>query len=133
MTKLIKDQAGYSLVEVVVSILLLSIAIIPMVAMFDAGLRASVLGSNYDKARTLANSNLEEVKARSFSDVSTLTSCPDTASGFSCDLDKVYLKSDLSPVGGGQTTGYLKVEITVKWDGNNKSFKTSGVIAKGVV
>ena len=93
MTKLIKDQAGYSLVEVVVSILLLSIAIIPMVAMFDAGLRASVLGSNYDKARTLANSNLEEVKARSFSDVATLTSCPDTASGFSCDLDKVYLKS----------------------------------------
>ena len=33
------EESGYSLVEVMASIVLLSIAIIPMVAMFDVGLR----------------------------------------------------------------------------------------------
>jgi len=47
----------------VISLSCSSIAIIPMVSMFDAGLRAAVLGGNYDQARTLANEKLEEVKA----------------------------------------------------------------------
>ena len=65
----LKDEAGYSLVEVVVSILLLSVAILPMVTMFDTGLRTAVLGGNYDKGRALANTKLEEVKALTYPEV----------------------------------------------------------------
>ena len=46
-----------------VAMMILSLAILPMASMFDAGLRASVTGSNYDKARTLANERLERVRA----------------------------------------------------------------------
>jgi prepilin-type N-terminal cleavage/methylation domain-containing protein len=69
LTERIKGQSGYSLVEVMVSIMILAIAILPMVAMFDVGLHSATRGSNYDKARALANLKMEEAKNLSFADV----------------------------------------------------------------
>ena len=37
-------QSGYSIVEVMAAIMILILAILPMVGMFDAALRAAVLG-----------------------------------------------------------------------------------------
>jgi Tfp pilus assembly protein PilV len=48
------------------SIMILTIAILPMAGMFDMGLRSATKGSNYDKARTLANLKLEEAKSLPF-------------------------------------------------------------------
>ncbi len=50
MIKRLKDETGYSLVEVIASIIILSIAIIPMVGMFDMGLNAATSSGNYDTA-----------------------------------------------------------------------------------
>ena len=49
-----------------VSIIILAIAIIPMVGMFDMGLKSATAGSNYDKARALANLKMEEAKSLPF-------------------------------------------------------------------
>lgn len=65
----LKAESGYSLVEVMVSILLLSIAIIPMVAMFDMGLNAATRAGNYDKARAFATERVERAKALPYRDV----------------------------------------------------------------
>jgi hypothetical protein len=62
MAKRIKGESGYSLVEVMVAIMIMVIAILPMVAMFDMGLHSTTVGSKYDKARMLANLKLEEAK-----------------------------------------------------------------------
>jgi prepilin-type N-terminal cleavage/methylation domain-containing protein len=51
--KRLKNEAGYSLVEVMASIIILAVAILPMVGMFDMGLTSATRGSNYDKARAL--------------------------------------------------------------------------------
>jgi hypothetical protein len=64
----LKNEAGYSLVEVMASIVILTIAIIPMVGMFDMGLNAATKGSNYDKARSLANKQLERAKNLSYAE-----------------------------------------------------------------
>lgn len=61
-----REEAGYTLVELLVAILLLSIAIIPMVGMFDAALRAANTSSSYDEARSLANGKLEELRSLPF-------------------------------------------------------------------
>jgi len=66
LTERIKGESGYSLVEVMVSIILLTIAILPMVSMFDMGLQTTTKGSNYDKSRSLANLKLEEAKSLPF-------------------------------------------------------------------
>jgi prepilin-type N-terminal cleavage/methylation domain-containing protein len=67
--KRLEDQSGYSLVEVMVSIVILAIAIIPMVGMFDAGLKAANTSGDYDKARALANLMLEQAKGLPYEEV----------------------------------------------------------------
>jgi Tfp pilus assembly protein PilV len=66
LIKKLEQEAGYSLVEVMASIIILSLAILPMVGMFDMGLRTATTGSNYDKSRALANLKLEEAKSLPF-------------------------------------------------------------------
>ncbi len=69
MTKRFEDQSGYSLVEVMASITILAIAIIPMASLFDAGLKAANTSGNYDKARALANLVLEQAKGLPYEEV----------------------------------------------------------------
>jgi hypothetical protein len=57
------------MVEVLASIMILSLAIIPMVAMFDLGLNAATTSGNYDRARALANKKLEQAKSLSYDQV----------------------------------------------------------------
>jgi Tfp pilus assembly protein PilV len=69
LSRFLKSESGYSLMEVMASIMILTIAIIPMVSMFDMGLNAATAGGNYDKARTLANQRLEAAKSLSYQQV----------------------------------------------------------------
>ena len=66
MPRILRDEAGYSLVEVLASIMILTVAIIPMVGMFDMGIEAADSGSRYDMARKLAGLKLEEAKSISY-------------------------------------------------------------------
>jgi prepilin-type N-terminal cleavage/methylation domain-containing protein len=63
---LLKEERGYSLIEVMVSIMILAIAILPMVTMFDMGLHSATTGSHYDRARALANLKIEQAKSLPF-------------------------------------------------------------------
>ncbi len=67
----LREESGYSLVEVMVSIMILAIAILPMVGMFDMGLNTANTGNKYDKARTLANTVLEQAKMLPYETVRT--------------------------------------------------------------
>src|SRR5918997_963919 len=62
MAKRLKGESGYSLVEVMVAIMIMTLAILPMISMFDMGLHSTTEGSKYDKARMLANLKLEQAK-----------------------------------------------------------------------
>jgi prepilin-type N-terminal cleavage/methylation domain-containing protein len=84
LIKRFKSEAGYSLVEVMVAIMILAVAIIPMVSMFDAGLNAAVRGSNYDRARALAKKQMESVQTLSYDVVKNTYPGPScTPAGFS--------------------------------------------------
>ena len=71
LAKRMRGESGYSLVEVMASIIILALAILPMVGMFDMGLKSATRGSNYDKSRALANLKLEEAKGLPFADLET--------------------------------------------------------------
>lgn len=87
-----RDESGYSLTEVVVAIMLLSIAIIPMVGMFDMALRTVSTSGSYDRARSLANLKLEEAKSLPYDSAAATdvrndfpvvgSSTPDDSSGY---------------------------------------------------
>lgn len=161
MIKFVKNQCGYSLVEVMASIIILSIAIIPMVAMFDSGLKAATSSGEYDTARTFANKKLEQARSLSYVQVqssfpragdgtptagipATITSVspPDQVpNGFGYTVSKRYLtmtpgasadRTNLAPAAAALgDTGLIEVTVTVSW-GSGKSYATTGVVAKDV-
>ena len=71
MIKRLNNEAGYTLIEVMVAITLLTIAIIPMFSMFDMGLKSATTSDNYDEARSLANAKLEQAKSLPYDTVRT--------------------------------------------------------------
>jgi prepilin-type N-terminal cleavage/methylation domain-containing protein len=154
--KRLKNEHGYTLVEVMVSIILLAIAIIPMAGMFDMGLNSATKGSQYDKARTLANLKMEEAKGRSFSSVetsfpvsgATITSGSYTSAwltetgpasadftNFQYRVQKQYMaQAPLAPGSPTQDFGpsttatkLIRVTVTVKW-GNGNEYTTYGLV-----
>src|SRR5688572_11304449 len=86
LRKRLREEYGYTLIEVTVAIIILAVAILPMAGMFDIGLNAATQSSHYDKARTLANLKMEEAKSMPFVDVKdnfpVNPSTPDTATGY---------------------------------------------------
>ncbi|MGB3635181.1 MAG: prepilin-type N-terminal cleavage/methylation domain-containing protein [Rubrobacteraceae bacterium] len=129
------NESGYSLIEVLVAIVILAVAILPMVGMFDAGLRASVVGSKYDRARVLANENIEKVRALEYEEARddyppNGTPVSGTEGIFDYEVDTEYAKLD-----GGEVIedsgarGMMKVTVTVEWE--DKSYTTSGLVTEG--
>ena len=131
-----KNEAGYSLVEVLVAIVILAVAIIPMVGMFDAGLRAATTGGRYDQARALANQNLEKVRALDYERAvaqypAGTGNCPGFVGGTdgldSCTYATTRVNSNLAD--DAASTSAIRIDVTVRWSGG--SYKATGVKARG--
>ncbi len=129
---------GYSLVEVLVAIAILSLAILPMVGMFDAALRAATLGGNYDKARALANEKLEEIRALPYSDPGGAADSvtekypPATPTSgkrgiFTYTVQTKFVDASFSTPTDSPPTSQMRVEVEVEWQG--KSYTTTGFVA----
>ena len=155
--KRLKNEAGYSLVEVMVSIIILAIAIIPLVAMFDMGLNSATAASHYDKARALANLKMEEAKSLSFAAVEgnfpeagnttpyttvNWINGPAGFTGFQYRVEKHYMTqpgSDGAPVDPTETfiesdppdtaTGLIRVTVIVQW-GDGNEYTTYGLVSQ---
>ena len=149
-----KEERGYTLIEVMVAIVVLTIAIIPMISMFDMSLKVATKGSDYDKARALANLKLEEAKSLPFSDVkgnfpetgttyngsgqyqsAWLTQPGAVFTNFKYRITKQYmaqptcqtptcLSQDFAP--SDTATSLIRVTVTVRW-GNGNTFTTFGL------
>src|SRR5215204_1640912 len=155
MRKRLKEEFGYSLVEVMASIIILTLAILPMVGMFELGLQTATKGSNYDKSRALANLKMEEAKNLNFAAVENnfpeagnttpyesawLTE--DDFTNFEYRIKKQYIEqppTDLqydpgNPSGevdfapSDTATSLIRITVTVRWaDGNE--YTTFGLVS----
>jgi Tfp pilus assembly protein PilV len=155
MAKQIRGEFGYSLVEVMVSIIILTLAILPMVTMFDMGLQGATAGSKYDKARMLANLKLEQAKNLPFADVENnfpqagittpyngaalFTEPGADFANFQYTVEKQYIQQPpANPVTppdfttSGTATDLIRVTVTVQWSNGSSTntYKTLGLVAK---
>src|SRR5919199_2098944 len=119
------DESGYSMMEVLAAIMILSLAIIPMVGMFDAALRAATVGSNADKARSLMNEKLEEIRALPYArpggaadSVVELyppaTPVTGTEGMFAYTVRTKYVDADLLGPHDSPPTAQMRVEVEVE-------------------
>ncbi len=150
MVKRFGNESGYSLVEVMVAIMLLTLAIVPMVGMFDTGLKVATQGSDYDKARTLANKQMETAKNLPYTtvrdDFPTGTGAPETGSspgvievsgrtdadypGFEYRVRKAYARPGTTGITeDASARTMMMVTVTVNW-GSGKSYSTTGLVSK---
>jgi prepilin-type N-terminal cleavage/methylation domain-containing protein len=141
----LKDGRGYSLIEVMVSIIILGLAILPMIGMFDMSLNGVTASSHYDKARTLANLKLEEAKNLPFTDVEG--NFPDAGvstpydgsdwftepgadfANFQYTVYKDYMEEpnpadtaasrNFDPSPGGASTDLIRLRVEVRWGEDN--------------
>jgi prepilin-type N-terminal cleavage/methylation domain-containing protein len=140
--RLLREESGYSLVEVMASIMILAIAILPMVGMFDMGLTSATRGSNYDKARALANKQLEQAQGLSyntlrlnFPNAPCTFNPPATPNAGLCEatnlqdpdsefnhlrytIRKQYVNGSTF-ANAPDDTGMMKITVVVGWGGNN--------------
>ena len=123
-----KAESGYSLVEVMVEIVVLTVAILPMVGMFEAALRAATTSGDYDRARACANQRLEQVKSLPYEAVKAgPTEGVCETSGFGYAVSTQFVDRDLQNVGDDR--GLMKVTITVEWD-DEGSYGVTGVVSE---
>ena len=153
-----REESGYSLVEVMASIIILTLAILPMVGMFDMGLQTATRGSNYDKSRALANLKLEEAKNLSFADAENNFPEADTAytgsgnylsdwmtdagedywdenyANFEYRVEKQYMQKPTEDSvewveeTSGTPTQLIRVTVTVRWADGNE-YTTFGLVS----
>jgi Tfp pilus assembly protein PilV len=119
--------SGYSIVEVMVAIIVLTIAIVPMAGMFDAAIEAADAGGEFDEARTCAVQKLEQVKSLPYEAVEDgIPNGVCEPSGLGYDVATRPVGADLGAVSGDG--GLKMVTVTVDLDGS--SYSVSGVVSR---
>jgi prepilin-type N-terminal cleavage/methylation domain-containing protein len=122
------DESGYSLVEVMVAIVVLTVAVVPMVGMFEAAIQAADASGDYDRARTCAVQKLEQVKSLPYEALEGgLQGGVCAASGFGYTIVAQPISTDLGESSGEE--GLSMITVTVDWGGEN-SYGVTGVVSR---
>ena len=106
----------------------LTVAVVPMVGMFDAAIGAADASADYEKARTCAVQRLEQLKSLPYEAVEGGPQggvC--TPSGFGYSIAAQPVGTDLGDGSGEE--GLTMVTVTVDWDGG-ETYEVSGVVSR---
>ena len=117
---------------------ILVLAVVPLVGMLEAGLRAATSSGEYDAARVLANEKLEEVRALPYSRPGGAADSaveryapPGSPVAIEGDLGvsvrTAFVDGELSGPADSPPTGQMRVEVLVTWDAG--SLSTVGVVS----
>lgn len=107
-----ETESGYSVVEVLAAIVILTVAVLPMVGMFDVALRSIGASGDYDAARACANEKLEGAKALPYETLKA--GLPDgscESSGLAYAFDEEFVDARLRTVGTDE--GLIRLTVTV--------------------
>lgn len=74
--KLNKDKRGFTLLEIIFALAILTIGLVGVLALFPTGLRASKRGSDFTTATFLAQQMLEQIKRGGFTYATLDTNSP---------------------------------------------------------
>lgn len=116
----------------------LTLAVLPMVGMLEAGLRAATASGEYDAARALANEKLEEARALPYSRPGGAADSaveryappgpPDATEGdLAVSVRTAFVDGRLSNPADSPPTGQMRVEVLVGWD--DGSYSAVGVVS----
>ncbi len=152
--KRLKNEVGYSLVEVMASIIILAIGILPLIGMLNMGINSATKGGQYEQARALANLKMEEAKSVTFASVrdnfplggngtpytiENWNNGPGGFTGFQYRVEKHYMTQPptdpaddptVTMIESDEATGLIRVTVIVQW-GDSNTYTTYGLVGQG--
>jgi general secretion pathway protein I len=112
------NKKGFSLLELIIAIAVLSIGLVAVLQIFPVGLRASQRAGMMTKASFLAQNKLEDVKLAGF-DAITETPPRIPLSGKEGDLEWGIKIDSISLEGVESSNNMRKVTVTITWPDRN--------------
>lgn len=132
--KVLKQENGFSLLEVLIALVILAIGLLALVQMQVAAMHGNVSGNEMTGATSLASNTIERLmglpynEAKLISYTTTIPVAPDTTGGITDDIEyyeggannenytRVYWVQNDTP-----RTGMKQITVRVRWaDANNK-------------
>jgi len=111
-----------------VAMVVLTVAVVPMVGMFEGAIQAAKASGDYDKARMCAVQMLEQAKSLPYETVEGgLRDGVCRPSGLAYTIAAQSIGTDLDDGSGEE--GLSMITVTVDWDGGN-SYSVSGVVSR---
>lgn len=109
-----KNKHGFTLVEVIISMVIMAIVLYAVIAIF---ISSGAKGTNveiYSVAQSLAEGKLEEITARNFSNITSESqSYSGGLSAFSCQVTFSYVSKEALDTAVGGPTDYKKVQVQI--------------------
>jgi prepilin-type N-terminal cleavage/methylation domain-containing protein len=129
-----KNKSGFTLIEALMAIVVLTIGILGVIQLFPAGLNSAKLSKEETIATNLVQAKLEEDKANSYDNVisearaKVSTNPSDQNYNYERISDITYLNSDMTQ--STNDTGLKKIIVTVYWQQNNISKNVNATLLK---
>lgn len=134
-TALVKNEKGFTLIEILVAIMLLAVALMGMTSVTAMVIKGNSLSKTMTTATTLAKDKMEEFKNTSYADLATVPS-PDyvTAGGaVQSSASGTYYKRISTLLSDSPDTGMTSIEVKVEWPQQNPAHNVTlkTIVAEG--
>lgn len=121
-------SSGFSLIEVLVSLVILSISLLALAGLMSTTTKNNAFGSNMTEAATLAQDKLEELRVTNWDDIVDGNDI-NQIRGFNYDRAWTMALGPNSPLPPNDND--KRVTVTVNWnDGMNRSIGVLAVITR---
>ncbi len=113
-----RDQAGFTLIEIMIAVFVQAVALIGLAAVTTTTIKGNSFSKAITTATTLANDKLQDLKAKNFTGTSVDA---DLSSGSHTDagnpLQGIYNRNwtVADTAGGGGSIRYKTITVTVSW------------------
>jgi len=120
--KSIPAQEGFTLIEVIIAMILLSVGLLTLLSVTLGGMLQRETTREYDIARNAANAKVEEIRAQDFNDVAAYNNTYFSVAGLTAPTGWTSPGKIVKIVGGVEYAGVntsvpdlYEVTVTIRW------------------
>ena len=126
MRRLRNNNSGFTLMEVLVAMLILSVGLLGTAALITGIINSNKLSNRISAATVLAQDKMEEIRGVGYDDAED----DDGAEDYNIIPNYPLYKRITDVVAGDPAAGMKKITVTVYWDSDNHSVVLQTIIAQ---
>jgi len=124
--KLLKERSGFTLIEILIATVIITIASLGVVSLTVGVMRGNSLSKRMTAATTLVQDRLEEVKRLGYADAGKAAGTRD----YGTIANFAGYKSVVSIFYDKPTAKMKTIDVTVSWDADKHSVKAGTILAE---